>query len=753
MSRFSICTYTRPETDGNEWKILSIFIFPFKFNDDNLDEAIAPFLSQEGPFDAVHFVGYGESVSIIEMLFGAESVAFDRMSNAIHDFVLHSRLISINQSNGELVCQTLAGEDVIDIALLAAEKRQSLQRLFINNNGLVNAANGVHYAKPSKTHSTQFLRTANVLESSASAFQIAFWIINYIAGRVIDRVVVDTSGIDSVAFVLGFMRLKMGLQLAIPAVESHSSYGGLEFLSVPNPETTLFLISATTSGSLHLDLVNLGAKSENIITLYYLEGKGYGPSNILCNLSHDSKLNRDGLNSIKSYPLNDCPYCKDHSYAIPMEGDQFTTEPARIAEIEILLSDFAEAHRKILDDLSSTGLFKVFRSVNSREFEIYLDVEAMLERPAKDFVRELIVKLERLLKRGIPVHLRRIIYTEYPGVEALAKVAFAFSKTELDPKGISITGSKGLGNHSKNPETASLIVSGCLDEVYELMRISRDLREIQPGGNTTYVAPLFRATSKRERKRIESNLTYGEYGPKTFNLYSVIEIELPACERLHSWQLEFTKLNELVHWADLKDIAVPSEIEQRIELLRSAPARGLDEKVFWPSPSGEELDLGSDFTMVPTDDGRRHLSQADIFVIASSLFHQYRQGINGKPRLMYKPYERTVISPESFQRFSDGVLQAAFLRAAREGEIGYANCEEQVSERMFLLMMDEVEAAKYGHGPVLMEYTIALMIGRLTLHPNHRSVFLDAIASEPLIPDWIRLCAQFMIFGTANNSI
>lgn len=748
MSRFSICSYSQPRKNEAERKILSVFIYPYQFNDDNLDEAIAPLFVQEGPFDAVHFVGYPESLQTVALLFQGQSTVFKRMSNAIPDFALNLRLISINQLDGSLNCQTLAGQSVEGLDLLNVEMRQSLQRIFIQSNGLVTANNGFHYTKPSGSHSSQFLRAANVLENSAIAFQIAFWLIQYVRGRHINRVVIDTSGIDSVAFVFGYESVRMGLQPVMPFVESHSSYGGLALLSVPNPETTLFLISASTSGRLHSDLIERGAKSENIVTLFYLGSKNYGQSNVLCDLSRDDHENIDGLHSIQNYPADNCSYCRDHSYAIPIAGDQFTTEPARIEEIEIVLNDFSEAHRNVLSKLSSTGLFKVFRSIDERNFEIYLDVQAMFAREsgnayAEAFVSELLTKWKRLVKRGMPIHLQRIIYTNYPGTKAMAKDALALLQKKLDIQSITLIGSRELHSHGTNQETASLVVSACLDETYELMGISRDLRLVQPGGNTTYVAPLFRASSKRERARIESNLTFGEAGAKTFNLYSVVQIELPACEHSHSWKLEFEKLRELVHWADLENIAVPSEIERRIALLRSAPATGLDEGIFWSSPSGEELILGSDFTMVPTDDGRRHLSQADIFVIASSLFHQYRQGINGKPRLMYKPYERTVISPESFQRFSDAVLQAAFLRAARGGEIGYANCEEQVSERMLSFLSDEVEAAKHGRGPALMEYVISIMIGRLSLYPDHRMDFLSAVESEPLIPEWIRLCARF----------
>jgi len=64
---------------------------------------------------------------------------------------------------------------------------------------------------------------------------------------------------------------------------------------------------------------------------------------------------------------------------------------------------------------------------------------------------------------------------------------------------------------------AALVVTSCIDDCYELMAINRDLRSKHPQGNTTYISPIFRADSSRERARIRSNLTYGENGTNTFS--------------------------------------------------------------------------------------------------------------------------------------------------------------------------------------------------------------------------------------------
>lgn len=283
-----------------------------------------------------------------------------------------------------------------------------------------------------------------------------------------------------------------------------------------------------------------------------------------------------------------------------------------------------------------------------------------------------------------------------------------------------------------------------MDDTYELMGISRDLRSVHPGGSITYVSPIFRAASGSERRRIESNLTFGDQGPKTFTLLSIVSVDLPNCVPNHSWQLEYERLLELEYWCTYTDRDVPAAITERIEILRTAPGVGLENNLFWPSPQGVKLKLAADFTMIPTYDGTRIISQADTFAIITSLFHKYRQGVLKKPRLICRTYERTVISPESFQRFSDGVIQASFLRAAREGEIAYSNCDEIVSERMFAFLAGEVAAARQNGGHALMEYLVALMNGRLTLHPKHTRELLTMIV-EKAIGDHLEIVAMFLI--------
>lgn len=752
MSAFNVSAYLRKGIDGRLINVLSVFLHPVPFSEESLDEAIVPWLARGGPYDRVHISGLPFSVATARDIFSRETAVRIRLQKMLQNVDQNLTFITWSTDQSGLLVETLQQSPPVDASIAVLEQRFSLFDMFSNNDGLVTAGRGTHFTKPSGTHSAQFLRAANVLEGRATSHQLVFWLYPLLRNRTINRLIVDTSGIAPVAYALAYERLRWGVTGILPMIESHASYGGLDALTVPDPEHTVFLISASTSGSLASKLIDKGAKPENIFTLFYLGTAT--PGAIICNLSADEPNKFMGIAKIANHRNGSCPDCDAHSYPIPIVGDQFRTEPAKVEEIEIALGDFDEASRAVLDKLVSIGLFKAFRAVGTRQFELYLDVQNMLEgadseASAQERVEDIRTKLGRLVRRGSTVHLRYIVSTSYPGAAKIASDAFAALPAALR-ENVLVMPSRDLTSGCEKRDSATLVLSGCMDDTYELMGISRDLRTVHPGGSITYVSPIFRASTEVERRRVESNLTFGDQGPKTFALLSVIAIDLPPCAPDHSWQLEYVRLQELCYWCELEGYEVPALISERLELLRVAPKVGLVNDLFWASPGGTSLRLSADFTMIPTDDGRRVITQADTFAIVTSLFHKYRQGLTKKAKLVYKTYERTVVSPESFQRFSDGVLQAAFLRAAREGEIAYGNCDEIVSERMLAFLLGEIAVARQGGGPALMEYLISLLVGRLTLHRNHAGEFLEKVI-DARIAEHFTVVAQFLVTGLALN--
>lgn len=82
-------------------------------------------------------------------------------------------------------------------------------------------------------------------------------------------------------------------------------------------------------------------------------------------------------------------------------------------------------------------------------------------------------------------------------------------------------------------------------------------------------------------------------------------------------------------------------------------------------------------------------------------------------RLESGELQQVLLSPEVFSRFDDGVIQAAFLRAALPAELDY-----RAQETHSLAMGDITPGYGQERGEAALEFVIALAIGKIRLHKD-----------------------------------
>lgn len=752
MSKFSTRILEEKGHQGAR-KILSIFAHASDAVDDQLDGAITKILTKAVMFDQARIVGHQDCLVLaLDWIKNESSSIRGRLDLATYEFKDNSRLITFDVQSGTFTSHNLDGTPDPQASLtVQSECRLSLLGIFKDSNAFTSATNGFHYIKPSGKHVNGFLRTANVLESGSNISTIAFWLLPYLWNKPIEQIIVDTSGISAIAYSLAYMAHQRGGIDKLPTVSSHNSYDGLDGLVIQDPNKTLFIISASTSGELRQKLIEKGAVESNIVTLYFLGDDQDGAGSLLCNLTKHETLNPNGLDSLKNHSPLDCPDCKSLSFPIKLSGDQFTLEQPVVDQISISRDDLPTDQREKIDSLAGTRIFKVFRNIQQRQLEIFLDVSEMFSQksdddPASSYLMALKEKWLGIVRRSLPVHLKRIVYAAYPHSQELATFSEDILKQYQGVAESILISSRNLRQSATAEGTASLVITACIDDAHELMGINRDLRVIQPKGNTTYIAPIFRACSKTERSRVRSNLTFGEHGPNTFNLYSLIELDLPECEKDHSWKVELEYLNKLVSWADINDKQIPDTISHRIQFLRDAPSTGISDQLFWPDPKGRELRIRPDFALINNDGGNRDVSQADVFVVVSALLLHLRNGVKNKPRLNQKLFEWVVLSPDNFQRFNDGVIQAALLRAARNKEFVYL-ANEIFSTRLKELILAQIQNINQGHedGEGLMEFLLAMLTKRLVLIQSDKDEICQAVISSCL-PEHFYLVAEYLLY-------
>lgn len=140
--------------------------------------------------------------------------------------------------------------------------------------------------------------------------------------------------------------------------------------------------------------------------------------------------------------------------------------------------------------------------------------------------------------------------------------------------------------------------------------------------------------------------------------------------------------------------------------------------------------------------GKHACSQADVFVTVAALLEHLRSGSATPPegRLVNDAQSQSVLSPENFARFNDGVIQASFLRAALPVELNYAASPEQShSMAGLILRMTDLHDRPQGEG--LCEFLLALRLDRLLLdRPTTlmlRERLRDRAESLPPIARWL----------------
>lgn len=726
--------YLRPIARGYE-RVLSIFFVDQALRLEDLDAALARELQGVGPVDAVHFVGYEREIGSLRCwLARPDDVLFDRLRGVLGSNSETLRLFSFNPALGKHTCTYRDGRPVASDDLIVAERRGSLIAAFCSAGGEESAPAGTHYAKTSEKHCDRFLRVSNVLEHGANVRLVAFWLLPDIWNTAARHVVVDTSGIYSVALTALSEAAKLGGQARQPLVWSHRSHEGVADIPAHVARDAVFLVSASTSNGLAIRLLKAGARPGHVITLFSLSNEHIDGHVTLCDLRSNGEV---GIKPIQNQDASSCSYCKRHFHLIGIQGDQFSIAPPRVTSIEIRSDDLHDKERSTLSALAGLRAFFAYRRRDDdRLCSVGLSVEPLLADPVHEKCRALQDKMREkwrsFVRRSQTVSLRTVVAASYPGSVALAQGIGEQARQALqDVSKALVVDPTALRQLNPQTGTSTIVVSSCVDETKELLGISRTLRDVQEGGTISYLSVAQLMAPKQYSDRLRSNLTHGAQGPGTFSYLNALEIPIDCYEEQPSWRAELDELQRLCAWADQAECDIPAEVETRIARLQQAPAFGLVDDLFWPNASGEALRLRSDFALIDGSLREPGISQADLFAVISVVLTALRHSPDGSRRLAHNGYERAVLAPSNFDRFSDGVLQACLLRAARPKDLAYGACEEGPSEQMLAILMHALpDASSPEKSEALIEFTLALMTGRMTLKRQATVTFADALVSS-----------------------
>lgn len=701
-------------------QVLSIFLSESTIDGNELESDFVGELARVGPIHAVHFVGFQDAIAALRgLLDSPASVLMDRLNSVLGDRSDRLLFVSLDGETGRHDCIDRLGNQPLDASVVETERQCSLLAMFSRAGGEERAPIGTHYAKTSERHADRFLRVANVLEDARHVKLLAFWLVPHLWGIRIRHVIVDTSGIYSVALTALSETARLGGASGHPAVWSHRSHEGIDEVPSEIAKDALFLVSASTSNGLLRRILGRGAARERVVTLFCLSQDTCVGQTVLCDLKG---ANDDGLTLIENQSSSDCRWCKLDFHLIVIRGDQFSVSPPLVTSIEIVAADLPQTAKSTLSALMGLGVFYAYRRIDGRRLcSLGVDVSPLLDgiapEKSKPFLDRIRVKWASTLRRSQNVSLRNIVATTYPGSAALAERVESEVRARIaDPSQLQIVPSSSLRDVPAAPGTSTVVLAACVDEIQELLGVSRNLRDVQVGGMTTYASVVQMLAPRGVAERLKSNLTYGELGPDTFSSFSVIDLEVQCYEDAPSWGEELEALRRMIAWADEKGYEVPVGVERRVLRLTKAVASGLVDDLYWPDINGQPLTLRSDFSLLNGALQPPRASQADLFAAMCTLLTALRERKDGRKRLANNAYERSVLAPSNFSRFNDGVLQASILRACRGKDLAYGACDKSTSREMLGVLMDLLpNTSRPEKSEALVEFLLALVTRRMTL--------------------------------------
>tara|TARA_R110002167_G_scaffold363306_1_gene583248 strand:- start:135 stop:2420 length:2286 start_codon:yes stop_codon:yes gene_type:complete len=601
--------------------------------------------------------------------------------------------------------------------------RNGTTQIFMNRGGLVESSPDHHFVFPSKKHSEKFIRTGNVLKNSAEIFFIAVQLLDKFDNAT--SVYCDTSSINVIPFAIFEIKRRFGNDFDSIPINSFESYSVFENQSSIFQRESLIIISSSTSGNIIDRLIKRRLATKNQIVVLFFLGKERmylnHQNSILCNLTLDKESFPEGFKVFETYPDGEnCKLCRKFSRPIEIQSDVFLTVQPKVTNLTLnkvdapkYLSSFMCRHRAKNEE---DNIFKTYYRDNDSDnlgnYEVYIDSAKLFELLDSKRAKKFEEKLNRKINTFIPANTKYIIHLNDNGSKILANFIRDQIDFKVSPDIIPIFNIDQL----KNESGSAVIVGSSIVTGRHYLHLSRVLRDFSNLG-VVYFINFFRTSSEEYSKTTKSNLGQGRDGGQTFPVISVEDIFCSPRKGNTNWDYEKMFLENLIAEIDEeKNKELVSFTKKRIEILRdNRKTKGLVSNVFLDKYNGEKLSLRKGFVYWDFIVDEKTAYQSQVYFTISSVLNQlYNNPIDSERTLKQSNYVRNLLSPDNFQRFNDGIIQASILRAGKIEFFAY-DLDKESSIKMKTLINSMVDNYKNTHGEALLEFLLAIGTRKLRL--------------------------------------
>jgi len=744
MKRASIFTYVAKFAEKSV-STLSIFLSDEESTSFGIDSRLGTDLRNVDSIEAINLVlPFVSQRSLSEELINTDCAFIKRLIGLVGNDPDAIRILSLNNKTKKMQVINRHGlSHQLEERIIHIEQQESLNSVLIRSGSINTATRGTHYIHENRAHSEQFIKINHATESSSDLILISFWLMNKIKKSEPRTLLVDTSGIYAIALMAARLAIEHGCWERHPQIASFGSHHGVQKLTQDAIAGAVALISISNTNALEDALALQGMPLERTISIFGSKNSGQGSNGPLCIISPPISFDN----------YEKCEFCKQNSLAIHIHGDQFSLTPPRIKQIPIKGKDLPELAKQMFTGLSGLNTFRANVQLPSGEKSLLqFDSRPLFSATltskieASVFLKDLRMRWESSVHQACTANLRLIAHDESSSSLDLAEKIQESTAHLLctKPTLISI---RDIPKQKRSPNMAAIVVAPHLHEGKQFLNASRSLRDIHPDGTITYLTLLHSQKTADDIKTLKTNLTYGQFGSGTFQMKSLLSIPIECHPTNNPWYDELQMLLELQGSLDEQDTDTPIEIENRIERLQSINQEGMINDLFWPTPTGEQLRLRNDFALFPAALSEPVISQADLFATFLTIISNLRTNENHDDRLGNSSYERSVLAPNVFDRFNDGILQSAILRAANPAELAYKthspNASKDIGDIFFHMTNEGPNAPAAEATP---EFLIALNTKRMLVDMTHlTAAFLNILNIKNNWPKYIRTLVDHLL--------
>lgn len=674
--------------------------------------------SYKGPLvpDAIVLVSPdGDPSSTLANLRSAETeTARDRLSNQTPLVYIPIDMESLNSKCHHVVFSGCAiPPDLSDIIDKRTWISSGLTHIFKENLVVHRAPPGYSFHKPSGDSSTIFLKPDLALDSSPTISFVAMAAIHraFPSGTNeafrLKTIYVDSMAISPVAFAIREFLQSYNHKTSI-TINSFHSYEGMDNIGTPIDGTSLCLISASSSLSLHDKWIREKfASPKEVITLLTLD-TAREPSRALHALSLEETTTSEGPAelSIKIYGESFIP-AVERPKKVLLRHEAHKIEKEANAIIKLRKEQIFDAYTV---DRSSPGRPRAIHANGSRL--VSSDV----------FNKWLDTTIPQLLRANC---LHVVHQNDAASLELAKNLAERCENlSNLRPTCVP---ADQINPATVTPSAAILICAAISGKGSALLQISRALRDLHHGPRL-YLCGLQITETQAEASTLRSNIKFRKPHPYDFVSFA----SLATGTQLGK---SFDEELSLYRRIDLDSTNAGSSVKSRAALIGRSGYSG--DQAFLPFGSNAEatmnLRLGFAFWPKTYESAPLH---AEVLATIACLLQRAREekDLSDENSLASSTFRHVLIDPENFSRYNDGVIQSSILRCAYPSELDYrsdyssSNFIKQLVIRMISRMNSE-------QGEAALEFLLALGCGKLKVHAPHLLEIRESIPNSPANDD------------------